>query len=414
MTTDRCPVPTIDGREIPEVADRERLRVERHARLQAQLEIHGIDALVVLGTANVSYAAGADAPADDAARSMLARQAALVVGGEPSPYLCTPYPEGAPTELDPARVAPAVFPDLEDGARQLADWIAERVPAEALVAADEVPHPLRRALKDVGLRLASAQPVMGAARLVKTVDEVACIRAAQRLTEAAMAEVLPLLRPGVRQTELTAHFLRRIFELGVENVGVDPIWQPIASTRAAMPVTVDGDIGFPTSSRHDTVLNEGDVIWNDTGLHVGGYASDFGRTWIISDDPRPTARQRAQCDRWRAIVGACVQATRPGVDARRLARLATEMNDGVAPWLSHFYLAHSIGVSSAEMPMIGTDLGEEFDAGQVLEAGQILVFEPVIWDEGAGGYRAEEVVVVTDDGACSLCDFTFAPFEDVA
>lgn len=407
--------PTIDGVAIPEVADRARMRAERHGKLQRALEEKGLDAILLLGTANVSYAVGADAPANDAARSALARQVALVVRDAGGPFLRTPYPEGAPPELSTDdRLGPAAYPDLDDGALELVAWVVEHVPARARIGLDEIPHALLRAFAGTPLTVLSAQPVVGAARLAKTADEVACIRTAQRLTEAGMAEILPLLRPGVTQTELSARFLERIFELGVENVGVDPIWQVVRPTRAQMPKTVHGDIGFPTATRVDTVFADGDVIWNDTGLHVGGYASDFGRTWIVADDPRPTARQQAQCDRWRAIVAACTAASRPGVATSELVSIATGLNDGVRPWLAHFYLAHGIGVTSAEMPMVGTDLGDDFDAHQVLDAGQILVFEPVVWDEGAGGYRAEDVVAVTDQGAVSLCEFTYAPFGDVA
>jgi hypothetical protein len=38
------------------------------------------------------------------------------------------------------------------------------------------------------------------------------------------------------------------------------------------------------------------------------------------------------------------------------------------------------------------------------------VFEPVIWDEGAGGYRSEDIVAVTDDGWTALSDFPYDPF----
>ena len=41
---------------------------------------------------------------------------------------------------------------------------------------------------------------------------------------------------------------------------------------------------------------------------------------------------------------------------------------------------------------------QEFDAAFVLASGMVLVFEPIIWEEGVGGFRAEEIVVVTDDG----------------
>ena len=48
--------------------------------------------------------------------------------------------------------------------------------------------------------------------------------------------------------------------------------------------------------------------------------------------------------------------------------------------------------------MIGTDLGSAFDDGYELAAGMVLVFEPVIWVDGVGGYRAEEIVAVTGGG----------------
>jgi hypothetical protein len=40
----------------------------------------------------------------------------------------------------------------------------------------------------------------------------------------------------------------------------------------------------------------------------------------------------------------------------------------------------------------------------------ILVLEPVIWEDGYGGYRAEDIYAVTDDGWVSLSDFPYDPF----
>ena len=59
--------------------------------------------------------------------------------------------------------------------------------------------------------------------------------------------------------------------------------------------------------------------------------------------------------------------------------------------MSHFYLGHGLGIDSAEMPFVGSDIGEAFDAGLVLQAGSVLVLEPIVWDDGAAGYRSEEV-----------------------
>ena len=75
-----------------------------------------------------------------------------------------------------------------------------------------------------------------------------------------------------------------------------------------------------------------------------------------------------------------------------------------------FYLAHGAGLDSAEMPLVGSDLGAAYDASVVLEPGMVLVFEPVVWQDGVGGYRAEESVVVDETGFTRLSTHGHAPF----
>ena len=377
------------------------MRRERYAKLQHQLEGQELDGLLLLGTGNVAYATGAAAPAVDSARAAFMRQVAVVRPGEPAPVLFTPYPDGAPSDVE---VHGPLYPDLDDGAAVMADLFAPG----ARVAADEVTHPMSRAF--AGLELSPASAVLGPAKLLKTADELECIRAAQHLNELAMADVQPLVRPGVRQVDLTARFLRRIFELGADANGIDPIWQVMPPTKAEGPWTTHGDIAFPTPSS-ERVLEEGDVIWVDTGIHVEGYASDFGRTWICADDPRPSPRQHDQARRWREVVEAVLALCKPGVSALELCRAAIAANGGTKPWIEHFYLAHGVGTDSAEMPLIGTDLGEAFDEQMILEPGMVLVLEPVIWDDGASGYRSEDIVAITDEGWVQLSDYPYDPYE---
>ena len=54
-------------------------------------------------------------------------------------------------------------------------------------------------------------------------------------------------------------------------------------------------------------------------------------------------------------IDRALAAIRPGATAADLVTAATV--DGTRPWLSYFYLAHGIGTDSAEMPLVGTDLG---------------------------------------------------------
>jgi Xaa-Pro dipeptidase len=391
-TSHRGSMAVINGAPVPERPDLSRMHGERHAKLQEQLALHGLDGLVLLGSSAVSYATGAHQPAADSARAGLFRSVAAVVGGRSEPLLL-----------------PMLLPDLDEGATALAGVLADHFPAGARLGIDEITHPMRRALGPYELVAASA--ALGAAKLHKTPDELACIRAAQRINELAMVDVQPLLRPGVRQTDLTARFLRRIVELGADGNAIDPIWQAMPLTRVAGPWTTHGDLAFPTPST-PSFLRDGDVVWVDTGIDVAGYASDFGRTWIVADDPRPTARQRAQFERWREVMRAVLDLCKPGVSALELCRAAVAANGGTKPWLEHFYLAHGVGTDSAEMPLIGTDLGEAFDEQVILSPGMVLVLEPVIWDDGAAGYRSEDIITITDEGWMQLSDHPYAPFQE--
>jgi Xaa-Pro aminopeptidase len=249
---------------------------------------------------------------------------------------------------------------------------------------------------------------MAELKLIKTGDELACIRAAQRLNEQAMVDVYAALQPGVRQCDLSGLFLRRVFELGAHQNTVDPIWEVMPESVASGPRSVTGDVVFPTVTT-DRVLSAGDVLWVDTGVTVDGYDSDFGRTWIVG--AAPTSAQRAQFVRWREVIDAVLAATKPGANGRDLTRAALAAVGGARrPWLPHLYLAHGIGVDSAEAPFIGTDLGDAFDETIVLRPGMVFVLEPIAWTDGTGGYRSEEIVTVTDDGYELLSDFHYEPY----
>lgn len=398
---------TVEGRTIPDAPDLDRMRRERVGRLQVQMERAGLDGLVLIGTSAVSYATGALAPGADPSRGLLARPVAVVERGRPDAHLYTPYPDGAAPGFPAAQVHDPLFPDLDDGAAAMARALAEHFPSGSRLAFDEMSHPL--AGVTAGWEVVGASAAMSAAKVCKTVDELACIRRAQSINEQAMRDVLPHLRPGVRQCELTARFLSLVHALGATSNGIDPIWQPMPPARALGPWTTHGDVAFPTASS-DRMLRDGDVVWVDTGIGYHGYASDFGRTWIVGDQPVPSRRQQSQFERWSAVVAAALQRCRPGATGLDLTRAAVGEGGGRRPWAEHFYLAHGLGTDSAEMPLIGTDLGDAFDERLVLQPGMVLVLEPIIWDDGAAGYRSEDIYAITDDGWVALSDFPFDPF----
>jgi Xaa-Pro aminopeptidase len=398
---------------IPDEPDRARMYRESGARLRSAMADNGIDALILLGNGNVVYATGASWPLLDAGLSHVERPVAIVLADDEHPHLFMPFREGAPWESQiPAdHLHPPLFLEFDEGVDHFARVLGDLVSASATIAVDELTGAMRRA----GDRLfpggppSDAAPVVGAAKLVKTVDQISCIRRACRITDEAAVDVQKALAPGVRQIDLSAQFVRRAFELGATASMLEPIWQVMPATKAEGTWTTHGDLALPllTTERE---LAKGDVLWTDVSITYTGFCSDFGRTWLVGETP--SARQQDQFRQWRHILDAVLKVTKAGATSGDLARAAIAANGGQKPWLPHFYLGHGIGTNAAEMPMIGTDLGEEFDDNFVFPAGMVLVLEPVVWEDGTGGYRSEEIVVITDDGHVPLTNYPYAPYGD--
>jgi Xaa-Pro dipeptidase len=412
MTSPTSFLPALtSAHDIPERPDIERMRRETGARLRSAMADRGVNALILLGNNSVVYATGVSWPLGDAGLSYVERPVAVVLADDPHPHLFLPFREGSASEsgLPADHLHGPVYLEFDEGVENFARMIEELVPAAAVIAVDELTGAMRRAqprLFRSGPPVDAAQ-IVGAAKLIKTPDEVACIRTAVRITDTAMVGVQAALAPGIRQIDLSASFMRRAFELGAMASMLEPIWQVMPKYKADGVWTTHGDLALPllTTERE---LAAGDVLWTDVSITYQGYCSDFGRTWVVGDEPTP--RQHAQYDKWQEIMDAVLSVVRAGASVADLGRAATKANGGTRPWLPHFYLGHSIGVNAAEIPMIGTDLGDEYDENFILEPGMVMVLEPVVWEEGTGGYRSEEIIVITEDGYIRLTDYPYAPY----
>jgi Xaa-Pro aminopeptidase len=381
------------------------------ARLRATMKDKGVDALILLGNGNVVYATGVSWPLLDAGLSHVERPVAVVLADDEHPHLFMPRRESliVDTDIPADHLHDALYLEFDEGVQHFARVVRQLIPAAATVAVDELTGAMRRAAGTIfpaGPPSDAAQ-VIGPAKLVKTPDQMACVRRACRITEQAVVDVQNSLVPGVRQIDLSAQFVRRAFELGATANMLEAIWQVMPTSKAEGTWTTTGDLALPLLTT-EKELEAGDVLWTDVSITYNGYCSDFGRTWIVGQEP--TARQHDQFHKWRYILDEVLEVTRAGATCGDLARAAIAANGGSKPWLPHFYLGHGIGTNAAEMPMIGTDLGQEFDDNFVFPAGMLLVLEPVVWEDGTGGYRSEEIVVITEDGYTSLTDYPYRPY----
>ncbi len=378
-----------------------RMGSERLARLRDQMRAHGVDGAVLLHAPHVTYATGHVPDAVDASHANH-RRAVAIVGSAAGPARLHAHDPVGDVAAVCAEAGAPLWPELDDGAAAVGAAIAEVLGdvTGLRVAVDGVTGAMARAGVLDGAELVDASRVLGPARVVKTADELACIDQAQRHTERAMVAAQAACAPGASRAEVAGVFLAALCDGGASGGfdyrnGIDPIFQPMPVHRDGGPRTSTGHVAFPTGV-DNPVFAEGDLVWVDAGVGWHGYMSDFGRTWVVGRDPNPA--EQSLFDRWMAVLEASLAAVRPGATLGDVARAARAVEPGETPWLPQFYLAHGTGLESAEMPMIGTDLGSAFDDGYELVAGMVLVFEPVIWVDGVGGYRAEEIVAVTGGG----------------
>ena len=230
-----------------------------------------------------------------------------------------------------------------------------------------------------GIELVAAGDTIEKLRAIKDPDELDAIRAAARLADDALAEVLGrgLVGRTEREVALDVEFTMR--RMGAEAASFPPI---VASgEHGALPHAVPRDVTIPANT----------LCVIDWGAQLDGYASDCTRTYATGElDPRDAGIYalvlRAQ--------EAGVQAVRPGPTGREVDAVARTIIDA-AGHAEHFGhgLGHGVGLAVHEGPR----LSKQGDA--VLAAGMVVTVEPGVYVPGAVGVRIEDLVIVTDEGA---------------
>jgi Xaa-Pro aminopeptidase len=230
-----------------------------------------------------------------------------------------------------------------------------------------------------GIELVPAGKAVEALRAIKDPGELAAIRAAARLADDALTEVLGrgLVGRTEREVALDLEFTMR--RMGAEAASFPPI--VAAGEHGALPHATPRDVTIPS----------GTLCVIDWGAQLDGYASDCTRTYATGElDPRDAAIYelvlRAQ--------EAGVEAVRPGPTGREVDAVARAIIDS-AGHAEHFGhgLGHGVGLAVHEGPR----LSKQGDTA--LAAGMVVTVEPGVYVPGAVGARIEDLVIVTDEGA---------------
>ena len=177
---------------IPAQPDFGRMRRERTERVRSIMQAQGIDALVLLGNTNVIYATGAVWPLADSGRTHFEQPVAVVLADDEFPHIWSPVhdDERLRSELPTDHQHGPVYLDFDEGVAVFAAQLAALTSDGAVIAVDEWTHALRRS----EFFFAGGPPLAGGsvisrAKLVKTPDELSCMRTSLHITEISIAEV---------------------------------------------------------------------------------------------------------------------------------------------------------------------------------------------------------------------------------
>jgi Xaa-Pro aminopeptidase len=230
-----------------------------------------------------------------------------------------------------------------------------------------------------GIELVPAGDAIEKLRLVKDEGELDAIRAAARLADDALTEVLGrgLVGRTERDVALDLEFTMR--RMGAEAASFPPI--VAAGDHGALPHAEPRDVAIPS----------GTLCVVDWGAQLDGYASDCTRTYATGEiDPRD-AEVYALVQRAQETSLAAVRAGPTGREVDAVARAIID-SAGHAEHFGHG-LGHGVGLDVHEGPR----LSKRGDTA--LAAGMVVTIEPGVYVPGAVGVRIEDLVIVTDDGA---------------
>jgi Xaa-Pro aminopeptidase len=253
-------------------------------------------------------------------------------------------------------------------------------------------------------------------RRVKTEDELAGIRRAQRAAEAGMDTVREMLRRAARETAVGNG---GGLELDGEPLTVERIKSAMAQTFAANGASADDFIVAPGPQGavgHD--MGSGAIrsgvpivvdIWprdNESFMFC-----DMTRTFVVGDVPDDVLEWHRLCKEAldRAISeiadgadgrvifdGTCEIFEAAGEPTQRTKTPGTTLADGF------FHgLGHGVGLEVHEAPGMG--LASKLP----MKAGDVVTVEPGLYRQGYGGVRLEDLVLVTPTGAENLTQYPY-------
>jgi Xaa-Pro aminopeptidase len=350
-------------------------------RLRATFDEHEVDALVVTTLPNVRYLTG------------FTGSAAVLVVTKDLAVLTTDgrYRTQSAEQVERAG-APEVEISIGTGAEQREAARAALGAAKAArigLEAGNITWSGQRGWAGVlsGDELVPTANAVEALRERKDSAELARMERAAAIADAALFEVLPLMSQGVTEEHFALELDTAMRRGGAEGTAFETI--VAAGENSAKPHH------HPGSRR----INGGDPVVVDFGAIFEGYRSDMTRTFCVDAEPEGELARIFDVVQESQAAGAA--AVRPGISAKDVDDICRQIIAD-AGWAERFEhgTGHGVGLDIHEAPTV-SQMGTA-----ILAPGFVVTVEPGVYVPGHGGVRVEDTLVVTEDGARTLTQFT--------
>lgn len=231
-----------------------------------------------------------------------------------------------------------------------------------------------------GLELVTEKDPVSQLRKVKSPEELDHLRAAAKVADAALADLVPWIKVGMTEAEIALQLEMLIRSADVEGSGFD------INTSAGANTALNHYNPF----HHATRIQPGDLLLFDFGANVKGYRSDMTRTFVVGE---PSAKDREIYDIVLNANCTAIDAIRAGITGIAVDAVARDLitKAGFGDNFGHG-LGHGIGLEVHEAPGL-SPLSKD-----TLEPGMVVTVEPGIYFAGMGGVRIEDDVIVTATG----------------
>ncbi len=251
---------------------------------------------------------------------------------------------------------------------------------------------LAEALAKYGVKIEKADEVVSKVRMIKTENELKCMRAAAEITRKTFDYVLENVKAGMTEQQVVGLALGKMHELGAERESY-PLW-----------VLTGQGSNQAISRPRNKVIEKGDLTFMQIGARVDGYASTIGRAVVFG---KATDEQKSLIEAGYKAQELAIGMLKAGVPACEIAKKHIENVTamGYGDWLLYGPF-HGNGTMEGEAPWIETT------SDYLLEENMTFCADIFLGSNEKGiGLRVEDVVCVTKDGAENLTNYPRKLFE---